>query len=197
MRLIYLSLVLFTSSLARAQPAVSKIYNYASTSSSLCPGLFVIISGSNLGAFGAQSIITVGGEQAHIYQNGSGEVFATLPPDLPLGPTTMTVTYNGQTSAPFPMTLVAYAPGFGQVNSAYLFPTCPCFGSILNSQPPGISATTPAQPGTQVGGLVTGLGTTPVAMPTVTVGGQSATVDTVQQDGDDTQFYDVVFTVPN
>ncbi len=197
MRTLYAGVFFFASFLAHAQPVVTSVLNYANTSGNLCPGLAVVIIGSDLGAFGSQSTILVGGQPAQINQNGSGEVFAVLPSNISAGPTTMTVTYNGQTSAPFPMTLVAYAPGWGQVNSAYFFPTCQCYGTLLNDQPPGISATTPAQPGSQVGGLATGLGATPVGMPTVTVGGQPATVDAVQQDGDDPEFYDVVFTVPN
>jgi uncharacterized protein (TIGR03437 family) len=182
---------------AFAQVTITHVLNGANTSGNLCPGLFVIITGSNLGAFGAQSTIMVGGEPASIVQNGSGTVFAVLPGDLPTGSTTLTVAYNGQTSAPFTINLVAYAPAMGQVNSGYFFPTCQCFGSLLNTQPFGITASSPAAPGTQIGALVTGLGATPVGTPTVIVGGQTVPGVTVQQDGDDTQFYDVVFYVPD
>ena len=146
MRTLYAGVFFFASFLAHAQPVVTSVLNYANTSGNLCPGLAVVIIGSDLGAFGSQSTILVGGQPAQINQNGSGEVFAVLPSNISAGPTTMTVTYNGQTSAPFPMTLVAYAPGWGQVTARYLFPTCQCYGTLLNDQPPGISATTPAQP---------------------------------------------------
>jgi uncharacterized protein (TIGR03437 family) len=182
---------------ASAQPAVTHVYNGGNTGANLCPGVEVIVIGSNLGAFGAESTLTVGGEQSQIVQNGSRTVFAVLPSDLPVGPTTLTVTYNGQTSAPFPITLVAYAPAIDEVNSAFFFPTCPCFGSALNSQPPGINAANPAAPASQAGAFVTGLGADPSATPMVTVGGQAASGVSAQPDGDHPGASDVIFTVPN
>jgi uncharacterized protein (TIGR03437 family) len=196
MRILLVGLICFAS-LASAQVTVTHVYNGVNTSGNLCPGLFVIVTGSNLGASGAQSTILVGGEQASIVQNGSGTVFAVFPADLPIGPTTLTVAYNGQTSAPFPINLVAYAPGLAQINSTYLFPTCPCFGSILNTQPFTISASSPVLPGAQIGAEVSGLGATPVGTPTVTVGGQPVPGVMVQQDGINPEFYDVVFNVPD
>ncbi len=197
MRTLFVSLFFLTAIIANAQVVVTSVLNGGDTSKNLCPGLEVIILGSNLGAFGAQSTITVGGEQAQIIQNGSGTVFAVLPADLSVGPTTLTVSYNGQTSAPFPITLTAYAPAIAQVNSAYFFPTCQCFGSPINNQPPGINAANPAAPGSQVGAFLVGLGANPVPMPVVTVGGQTAGGVTEQSDGDNPGYYDVLFNVPN
>jgi uncharacterized protein (TIGR03437 family) len=122
MRTLFVGLFFFTAILADAQVVVTSVFNVGDTSENLCPGLEVAIIGSNLGAFGAQSTVTVGGQQAQIIQDGSGTVFAVLPADLPVGPTTLTVTYNGQTSAPFPITLVAYAPAIGQETAPISFP---------------------------------------------------------------------------
>ncbi len=189
-------LFLLTATLANAQPVVTSVLNGGDASTQLCPGLEVIILGSNLGAFGAQSTITVGGQQAQIIQNGSGEVFAVLPSDLSAGPTTLTVSYNGQTSAPFSITLAEYAPAIAQINSAYFFPTCPqCFDPI-NNQPPGINAANPAAPGSQVGTFMVGLGANPVPLPVVSVGGQTAQ-DVTEQGDEKAGYYDVIFTVPN
>ena len=185
------------AAVASAQPVVSHVYNGGNTAGNLCPGLSAIITGSNLGAFGATSVLTVGGQPGQIVQNGSSQVFAIFPANLTPGPTTLTIAYNGQTSAPFAVTLVAYAPGMAQVNSAYFFPICSQCFDLVNIQPPGINAQNPAQPGTEVAALVTGLGATPLGTPAVTVGGQPATLDVVQQDGAQPEFYDVVFTVPN
>ena len=197
MRTLSVALFFFTAILADAQVVVTSVLNGGDVSKILCPGLEVIILGSNLGAYGAQSTITVGGEQAQIIQNGSGTVFAVLPADLPVGPTTLTVSYNGQTSAPFPITLAAYAPAITKINTAYFFPTCQCYGSPINSQPPGINAANPAAPGSQVGAFVVGLGANPVPTPVVTVGGQTAAGVTEQTDGVWSQYYDVLFAVPN
>jgi uncharacterized protein (TIGR03437 family) len=197
MRILIASLFFSAAFLADAQVVVTHVYNGADTRANLCPGAEIIVTGSNLGAYGAQSAITIGGQQAQITQNGSGVVFAVIPATVPVGSTTLTVTYNGQTSAPFSITLMTYAPAISQVNSAYFFPTCPCFGSALNEQPPGINAANPAMPGSQAGAFVTGLGTDPSAIPTVTVGGQTATGVSAQQDGDHPGDSDVIFTVPN
>jgi len=189
------SVILFCLAAGVSAQTVTGVLNLGNVGGQLCPGVAVIIEGSNLGAFGAQSTITVGGEMAQIIQNGSGTVFAAFPDDLPVGATTLTVTYNGKTSAPFPITLVAYAPGQVQVNSTWFFPPCNCIGAALNTQPFTISSSSPAQPGTQVGAIVTGLGASPVGTPTVTVGGQAATGVTVQPDSTPGEF-DVLFTVP-
>jgi uncharacterized protein (TIGR03437 family) len=196
MRLFFATLFCFRA-LADAQVLVTHVYNVGNTSANLCPGLEIAITGSNLGGSGGPTTVTIGGEQATIIQPGSGTVFAVIPSDLPIGASTVTVGYNGQTSPPFAITLVAYAPAIAQVNSAYFFPTCQCFGSPLNSQPPGISAATPALPGSQVGSFVVGLGANPAAIPTVTVEGQPALGVSVQQDGDYSAYSDVIFTVPN
>lgn len=197
MRTLIGGLFFLIATLANAQVVVTSVLNGGDGSKNLCPGLQVVILGSNLGAFGAQSTITVGGEQAQLVENGSGTVVAVLPSDLPPGQTTLTVSYNGQTSAPFSITLAAYAPAIAQVNSAYFFPTCSQCFSPINNQPPGINAANPAAPGSQAGAFLVGLGANPVPLPVVTVGGQTAAGVTEQGDESNPGFYDVLFTVPN
>jgi uncharacterized protein (TIGR03437 family) len=197
MHILFAALFFGAAFLADAQVVITHVYNGANTTANLAPGAEMIITGSNLGAFGAQSVITIGGQTAQITQNGSGVVFGVIPSTVPAGPTTVTVSYNGQTSAPFPITLMAYAPAISQVNSAYFFPLCQCFGAALNSQPPGINAANPATPGSQAGAFVTGLVADPSAIPTVTVGGQTASGVSAQPDGDHPGDSDVIFTVPN
>lgn len=192
MRLLNQCLALLVLVVGAKAQTVTQVLNAGNTSGQLCPGLEVIVSGTNLGPAGT---ITVGGETAQILQGGGTYVFAVLPSDLPTGATTLTVTVSGKSSAAFPITVVAYAPGILQVNSAYFFPPCNCIGSALNSQPPGISAGTPAQPGSQVGAFVTGLGANAAATPTVTVGGQPATGVSAQADSQPGES-DVLFTVP-
>lgn len=189
-----LSFLLFAAAVS-AQPAVTRVVNIANTSLKLCPGVEVVVEGSNLGSSG--QTVTVNGEQATITENGSGLIVAVLPADLPVGSTTLTVAYNGQSSAPFSITLTAYAPGFVQINSAYIFPTCPQCYSILDTDPPGVSTSSPALPGAEVGGVATGLGALPIGTITVTAGGQPATVVGVQPDGQYEGLYDVLFNVPN
>jgi uncharacterized protein (TIGR03437 family) len=192
---IRLAYSLFSLSILNGQ-TVTGVLNAGYTSGGqLCPGLQVVVTGSNLGVSGVQSTVTVGGEMAQILANGGTYIIAALPSDLPVGSTTLTVSYSGKSSTAFPIALVPYAPGILQVNSAYFFPPCNCVGAALNFQPPGISSTTPAQPGTQVGAFVTGLGANPSATPTVMVGGQPATGVSAQPDSNPGES-DVLFTVP-
>ena len=105
-----------------------KAPNYGITAGSL-----VLISGSGMAApgttvtslsdptkalpqtlNGAQVTVTVGGASVHpgLYYVIPNYIAAVLPSSLPTGSGTITVSYGGQTSTPFPITLVGHAFGF-------------------------------------------------------------------------------------
>jgi uncharacterized protein (TIGR03437 family) len=98
----------------------------------IAPGSLFIIKGSDLASNskpalqssagglpttlnGASVSVTVGGTTVTpaIYYTSTAQIAAVLPSTTPVGTGTITVTYNGQTSATAPMVVVASALGFG------------------------------------------------------------------------------------
>ncbi len=142
-------------------------------------------------------MVTVGGQQATVIQPNSAFILAVIPSTLEPGPTTLTVSYNGQTSNTVTLNLAPYAPEYEELNSAFFFPVCSQCFTLLNIQPPGINAANPASAGGQAGAVVLGLGANPSASQiTVTVGGEAATGIALSGDGFSDGGYDVVFNVP-
>ena len=180
-----------------AAQSITHVYNAGYTSGGYCPGLEIIVTGTNLEPSSGSSVVTVGGQQATIIQPGSGYLIAVIPSTLGTGSTTLTVSYNGQTSNEVMLNLDPYAPEFEQINSAYLFPVCTQCYTQVNTQPPGINAANPATPGGQAGAVVLGLGANPTSSQvTVSVGGETATGVSLSGDDSLDGGYDVVFNVP-
>ena len=115
--------------------AVQNNYSYISPglpNYGIAPGSLFIIKGSNLASNttpvlqssagglpatlnGASISVTVGGTTVTpaIYYTSAAQIAAVLPSSTPVGTGTITVTYNGQTSAAAQIIVVASALGFG------------------------------------------------------------------------------------
>ena len=131
-------LALCASTVVLAQPSIATggVLNSASAAyeglpnSSIAQGSIFNVYGSNLGPAtlvkatfplqttlpansGTSVTVTVGGTAAHafMFYTQAGVVAAILPSSTSVGTGTVTVTYNGQTSAPAPITVVANSLG--------------------------------------------------------------------------------------
>jgi len=142
MKPLQLILLIFAAAVAAlAQPAITGVTNGASyipnglPNSGVARGALFVIKGSNLGpatfvvatAFPLQEAIagtsvrvSVGGSNvaAIMYYAGATQVAAILPSSVPAGTGTVTVTANGQTSAPAPIVVVQNALGVFTANSS-------------------------------------------------------------------------------
>jgi uncharacterized protein (TIGR03437 family) len=136
--------ILFASALSlplAAAPTITSVENAASNNSPELPnaaiaqGAIFIVYGSGLGpanlataasAFQSTTLsntsvaVTIGGTTANalMYYTSAGQVAALLPSDTPTGTGTVTVTYNNQTSATAPITVVANNLGIFTVGSS-------------------------------------------------------------------------------
>jgi uncharacterized protein (TIGR03437 family) len=181
---------------------VTGVNNESGSKTVFCPGGIVFIQGTNLGGNNAK--VTVGGNPAFTLSGGATSIQVELPFEAATGATTLTV----NNSAPFNITLQQYAPGIatdGQADnlvSAF---------HVSNQAP--VTATFPASPNEQIAVVATGLGPTnpqiptgqspndqssvTVTLPTVSVGGKSATVSNAFLSPNNSPgFYLLIFTVP-
>lgn len=166
--------------------AVDNLFDYSDTN--LCPGVLVVVYGSNFGTSASAVTITVGGKPGYIVPNSvlTNQLGAEIPFEVSPGPTTMIVSVNGIPSAAFPITLNATAPAFTTVDSSGSGS-----GTFASATGAVLTSAAPAKPGDIVTAYVTGLGATnpptatgamptagsvPVQTPTLTVGGQPATI---------------------
>lgn len=205
---------------AMAQPTIQAVWNASAPTATfpnagnIAQGSMFTILGTGLGpdsglsaslplttllpdGTGTSVSVTSGGSTvaAFIAYAQGGQINAVLPSNAAPGQATFTVTYNGQTSAPFsanvidsngttsPMQVVTVAPGISTANGQG-------FGPAAAQAAPGqpIQMTTPAIPGGTVSLFGTGLGaitdpdsdvppqTPTTANVTVTVGGLAAQV---------------------
>ncbi|HTS49746.1 MAG TPA: IPT/TIG domain-containing protein [Bryobacteraceae bacterium] len=182
------------------------LFDYSQTN--LSPGVLVAIYGSNFGTSATAVTITVGGKPGYVVPNTvfPNQINAEIPFELSSGPTSMIVSVNGTPSAAFPITLAATAPSIPTVNSSGSGP-----GIFDSATATVLTSAAPAKPGDIVSAYVTGLGATnpptatsatpkagaaPVATPTITVGGQNATIKlavTTQYPGT----YQINFIIPD
>ena len=115
------------------------------------PGVPLLITGANLGT-GASDVasLTIGGKAAPVISFLSPTaLLAQVPVDFPVGATTVTATYKGQSSARFNLTVDAFSPA--------IYTTAPVF---TGSGGTPVSATQPAVPGSTVSCVAIGLGAT-------------------------------------
>jgi uncharacterized protein (TIGR03437 family) len=180
-----ITFALFCSVAAIAQPTIQSVSNVASYQATFSPGSVAAVFGKG---FGTAPTVTVGTKAAFVLPSGTdAQINVQLPVDAPIGPTTLTVTAGGLTSAPANLTIAAYAPAFFTANGS---------GSGIGSFVDGLTAkvlnaANPATPGETVTGDAVGLGATTPAYPTgatatgqaptaakttVTIGGETATV---------------------
>jgi uncharacterized protein (TIGR03437 family) len=208
-----IGLVLVCAVSSFAQPVVNSVLNAASYLTfpkgdpPMAQGSMFVIFGSGLASSdftqasgfplpsllpagnGTSIAVTSGGQNmsAYIVFTLSNQVAAILPSGTPIGPASLTLTYNGQSSAPVNIQVVRSAPGIFTANAQGTGPAAAQI-AFSNSDVRPNSLTTPAPPGSLVTLYGTGLG--PVSGPdnvppgaiapagnvTATIGGKSATV---------------------
>jgi len=177
-RAIVLTLGLFAA-VAYAQPTIGGIANAASYSlsplpnSSIAQGSFFAIFGTGMGpstaaiwkpypvptTLGGSTVnVTVGSTTvpAFLYFTSAGQINAVMPSVTPTGTGTIAVTYNGQTSATVPITVVPSSFGTFSVNEAGSGP-----GIITDANYVVNSITHTAKPGQAMIIWGTGLGPAP------------------------------------
>jgi uncharacterized protein (TIGR03437 family) len=132
-----------------AVPTITKILNNYSlipngfVNSNVAPSTIVAVFGTNLGdpppasglalnttagsglpttSANASASISAGGKNypMYLYYASPGQMAGVIPAAVPPGPATLTVTYNGQPSAPFSFTIVANALGLGTYNGVII-----------------------------------------------------------------------------
>src|SRR5262245_24401546 len=153
-------------SLALAQaPSISGVFNGPSAALTYCPGVLVVITGSNLAdacspntASGqaptvlCNARVTVGNQSAAMLLATPTELRAQLPVDAPLGSTTIVAERLGMRSAPIMINLDAFAPG--------LFFRAGNIGSISKQTGADVTAQNPASLGERLFLAADGLGPT-------------------------------------
>ena len=159
----------FLTTPAPVAPTITSVVNAADGSARLSPGALATVTGMNLGASVTAS---VGGKPAVVSAAGVNQVTIQIPVDAVIGNTSLAITVGGLASAPFAISLDAYAPAlFGDARS------------VISR--PGESAT------------VTGTGFGAISTPvTLTVGGQMAAVTSAGLVPGQVGIYQIVFTVP-
>jgi uncharacterized protein (TIGR03437 family) len=162
----------FVTSTAPAGPTITQVINNYSlipagfTNSGIAQGALFIIKGSGLASAtsvtalnssaapglpttynGATVNVTVGSTTTHpvFYYAEAIQLALVMPSNTPVGAGTVTVTYNGQTSAPFNIQVVASAFGFlsndgsgaGLSRVVNITTSSPLYYSYTSSIPPG------------------------------------------------------------
>jgi uncharacterized protein (TIGR03437 family) len=149
--------------------------------------------------------MTVGGRDGFVALVTANQLTVQLPTDAPVGATNMIVRVNNVASEPFAITLDTHAPGLFTADgsgtgaglirtqaNAQVTTTAPAkTGDTLSAFAVGLGATMPATP-TGVAGAAN-----PTAVPpTVTVGGEQATVVFAGVVSGQAGLYQINFTVP-
>jgi uncharacterized protein (TIGR03437 family) len=169
-----LLLALLSAGLTAQTPTITSAVNYLTADSRLSPGILATVSGTNL-AGATNMTVSVGGTAAAVISASATQILIQIGYNAPIGLTSLVV----GNSAPFPITLAAYAPTLSTTATHTT-------GAVIN-------ASAPAAAGETIVLYATGLGATnpavaagatspssplanTVAMPTVTAGGTPAPV---------------------
>jgi len=171
---------------AQAPTVASVLNTFDYSQTNISPGVLASIYGTNFGSSAAAVSFTVGGKQGYVSVVTPTQINGQLPIDAPTGATSIIVTVGGVASAPLNITLNAYAPAFSTFSGLGTGPisALTLAGNYLTSTVPGNSGETVSiyvdglgatNPPTPTGKGATGLAPTVVA-PTLTVGGQPATI---------------------
>jgi uncharacterized protein (TIGR03437 family) len=123
-------------------PIVTSVVNAASRLPSLSPVCLAVMTGSG---FSAGATVSVGNVRAVLTAPPTAnEITFLIPPNVAVGPTTVTVTSGAATSAPFPIRLIDASPGL--------------YSRFVDSTGAAIDAGHPAKPGQLIGALAVGMG---------------------------------------
>ena len=175
-----------------ASIAVSAVINGASNlSGPVSPGEIVVITGSGLGPgqlipatpganglYGARlsgTTVQFNGIPAPLIYTWAGQVAAQVPDSVSVGTAQVTVTYDGRTSASFPVQVAQYAPGVFTLDS-----TGKGQAVAVNQDGSINTASKPAQAGNVISLYATGSGQGDGPV-TVAIGGQSAIVTSTKK----------------
>ncbi len=168
-------------------PTVTSVLNAFDYSTNLCPGILAAVYGTNFGSTASAVTITVGGKPGVVLAASPTQINVQVPFEVSAGQNLpVIVSVSGTPSAALPVTLAATAPSIPTV-------TATGSGGGIFTTPAGavLTSPAPAKPGDIVTAYVTGLGVTnpptatsampvagnaPVETPTLTVGGQPATI---------------------
>lgn len=192
----------------QAAPAIpaNAVSNSASYVTTIAPGSFVTIAGSNLAAtqrtWATADFVngklptsldgvsaTVDGKPAYVYYVSPTQVDLIPAADTTQGPVPVVISNNGLASASTTVTMATYSPGFFISKSVYIAATH-ADGTLVGPATLFPNNSTPAKAGETIVLYATGLGatnpsqdgvvvTTPApasSAPTVTIGGTAATV---------------------
>jgi uncharacterized protein (TIGR03437 family) len=166
-------------------PAITSVVNGASFNPGVVANSWVTIQGTNLAAQTddwSHSIVngalptsldgvsvSVGGKPAYVYFISPGQL-NVLAPDLPAGPTTVTVTTAGGTSSAFATTAAIYGPAFFLWPGNQVVATRTDYSYAAKAGTFAGATTVPAKPGDVIILWATGFGpTVPPAPPGVSV----------------------------
>lgn len=170
------------------------------------PGTTVYILGTFPSpAAGRDFSITVGGQTGGInVADTAGFITAPIPINTPAGPTTLTVSWQGQTSNAFPLTILALAPeieGAGVLVGGSPLPNYNPYNPFQDANSgQRITPASPAAHGQALSVGVYGLGqnVAPGVAPTVTIAGITAQIATVHPaTGRETVIFFVPASAPN
>ena len=185
-------------------PNIEKVFDQASASTRMTPGEPIQLVGTNFGTGPTDAPTVKIGTETAFFQTffNANNLAVIIPNDVPLGPTTVTVTSHGVVSNAFPITLSQYAPA--------IMPGLSFFYDMSGNP---ITSSNPAVPNQQIYLTALGLGATNPVVPAgdnvtakaptvaavgVTVGTTAVTPDYAGlQVGDPAGFYQVVFEVPD
>ncbi len=176
-----ISTVTFNAVVSAAPPApsITAINVPVSNATHVSPGSPIYITGTNLGISATDlATISIGGKAAPVSSlTSSTSLVSQVPVDTPIGTTTATATYKGQTSAPFNVTVDAFSPTILAATDSTGAAISSSHAAPANSQVSlvalGLGPTNPPMV-TGVKPTVAGVTTTPVQ---VSVGGKTVTPD--------------------
>jgi len=142
-------------------PQVSGVVNYATFQSQIAPGGLASIFGSGLGpaagvaGSAAGLSVSFNGLPAYILDSSAGQDNVQIPYEVRPGSANVVVEYQGHSSAPFAVTVLAYAPGFFSIRAAG-----GNVGLFQHANGAVVGGQSPAQPGETLASSMTGLGQT-------------------------------------
>jgi len=212
-KLVVAACLMSFSAYGQTAPIVSKVLNAGIGDTRFAPMSVVYVYGSFQQALPRDYTITVGGRPGYVsVVNSTGYLTAVLPADAPLGPQSLTITYQGATSDAYFINLSQYAPEFESTIAVPITDQGPQFplatyAPFAHADLSPINAGSPAKPGEKVISLISGVGVTSpplklggintftslAVQPTVTVGGVNAPV---LRAGSSSVNVEVDFTIP-